>query len=116
MPARLPADALRRGTFAGMLFWNAAYVLAAPVFWFFWTQRVRFRLPAWAELCAGFASGPAPVLVFAGAWVAAAVYFARGRRQAGGSIFNTVCALGLLMAASGMLVLVSAGLDNPLLR
>ena len=95
-----------------MIFFNVLYFCAAPVFWFFWTQRSAFALPAWAENTAGFASGPLPALAFAAAWLAAAVLFGRDRRQAGAEAFNTACALGALAAASGMLALVSARLDG----
>ena len=103
---------LRRGTRAAMVFFNVLYLFAAPVFWFFWTQRSAFGLPGWAEDAAGFASGPLPALAFAAAWTAAAVLFGRDRRQTGAEAFNTVCALGALAAVSGMLALVSAGLDG----
>ncbi|MCQ1946383.1 MULTISPECIES: hypothetical protein [unclassified Arthrobacter] len=108
----LPHGGLRRGARAMMVFFNVLYLCAAPVFWFFWTQRSAFALPAWAETAAGFASGPMPALAFAAAWAAAGILFGRDRRQAGAEAFNSVCALGALAAASGMLALVSAGLDG----
>ena len=101
-----------RGTRALMVALNIGYPALAPVFWFFWTARAEFRLPPWAENAAGFAAGPLPVLVFAGAWGAAGLLFLRNRRQDAGTVFTTACALGLLAAASGMLALVSAGLDG----
>lgn len=111
-PGRLRPRAVRRGTVAGAVFLNAAYVCAMPVFWFCWTQRNAFALPGWASDTAGIAGGVLPVLGFAAGWAAAAVLVARGRRQEGWTVFNTVCALGLLSAAAGMLTLTSAGLDS----
>ncbi|MCC9144201.1 MULTISPECIES: hypothetical protein [unclassified Arthrobacter] len=108
---RVP-QGLRRGTRALMVGFNVLYLCAAPVLWFFWTQRAAFRLPSWAENTAGFAAGPLAVLVLAAAWITAGILFARGRRQAGAAAFNTICALGALAAVSGMFVLVSAGLDR----
>lgn len=103
---------MRRSTRAGMAVLNLAYLCASPVFWFAWTQRAEFRLPAWAEDTAGFTGGILPVLMFAAAWITAAVLFGRGRRQAGGTAFTAVSSLGLLAAAAGLLVLTSAGLDG----
>lgn len=111
-PGRAGSRAIRRGTVAGVVFMTMAYVCAAPVFWFFWTRRAAFALPGWAGDAAGFTGGILPVLAFAAAWTAAGILLARGRRQEAGTVFTTVCALGLLSAAAGMLVLVSAGLDR----
>ncbi|MCC3294556.1 hypothetical protein LJ756_07955 [Arthrobacter sp. zg-Y411] len=111
-PGRVRARAVRPGTVAAAVFLNAAYVCATPVFWFSWTQRSAFALPRWASDAAGVAGGILPVLAFAAAWAAAAALAARGRRQEGWTVFNTVCALGLLSAAAGMLALTSAGLGS----
>ncbi|MCC3278761.1 hypothetical protein LJ754_06255 [Arthrobacter sp. zg-Y40] len=111
VPAQLQPG-MRRGTRAAMAVLNIIYVCAAPVFWFFWSQRRQFELPAWAEQAAGFAAGVLPVLVFLAAWLSAAVLFSRGLRQDGGRAFNALGGLGLLAAASGMLALAAAGLDS----